>query len=481
MAEGRPLRDWNKPSPPGWEAGAFLRLPIEFVTNGWYNRKASAGRKGGRGVNVGTRLAAAVCAAALCAGCAGLPGTERASVEELLRAPRLEGDYGEIQAALDGWLGQSAQLRYPLNGELLSPFLMGDFDGDGVQDAAVLYTATDVPNICLAVLQKDDAGAWQVQDAVEGLTDTVDTVRFARLQEGGADQIVVGYTAQQADSYLAVYAYQDGEIDDILAEPYDQYLVEDITGTGYEDLLVLDTDAQGASQIKLLTSDREGGFRQAAVMGLSADRYTGCASLAAGMGAYGGQYLVLDGWTGVSGANLASVLLRYNEQTQQMEPARQIGADALYEASLRNVPDLTSRDLDRDGVVEIPTQPEGAGLINMDQGRRMDFILWMDYTSAQPRKSFGLLDEELGFYLELPMEWYGILMLTDGPAEDTVELRSQDGEQLYLTVRVTGLADRTSGWTRLGVVSNRLVQAQFGPDAALNDPLYRLSRSFYIL
>ncbi|HIW07869.1 MAG TPA: hypothetical protein H9890_00490 [Candidatus Faecalibacterium intestinigallinarum] len=410
-----------------------------------------------------------------------MPGTERASVEELLRAPRLEGDYGEIQAALDGWLGQSAQLRYPLNGELLSPFLMGDFDGDGVQDAAVLYTATDVPNICLAVLQKDDAGAWQVQDAVEGLTDTVDTVRFARLQEGGADQIVVGYTAQQADSYLAVYAYQDGEIDDILAEPYDQYLVEDITGTGYEDLLVLDTDAQGASQIKLLTSDREGGFRQAAVMGLSADRYTGCASLAAGMGAYGGQYLVLDGWTGVSGANLASVLLRYNEQTQQMEPARQIGADALYEASLRNVPDLTSRDLDRDGVVEIPTQPEGAGLINMDQGRRMDFILWMDYTSAQPRKSFGLLDEELGFYLELPMEWYGILMLTDGPAEDTVELRSQDGEQLYLTVRVTGLADRTSGWTRLGVVSNRLVQAQFGPDAALNDPLYRLSRSFYIL
>ena len=432
-------------------------------------------------MNVGTRLAAAVCAAALCAGCAGLPGTERASVEELLRAPRLEGDYGEIQAALDGWLGQSAQLRYPLNGELLSPFLMGDFDGDGVQDAAVLYTATDVPNICLAVLQKDDAGAWQVQDAVEGLTDTVDTVRFARLQEGGADQIVVGYTAQQADSYLAVYAYQDGEIDDILAEPYDQYLVEDITGTGYEDLLVLDTDAQGASQIKLLTSDREGGFRQAAVMGLSADRYTGCASLAAGMGAYGGQYLVLDGWTGVSGANLASVLLRYNEQTQQMEPARQIGADALYEASLRNVPDLTSRDLDRDGVVEIPTQPEGAGLINMDQGRRMDFILWMDYTSAQPRKSFGLLDEELGFYLELPIEWYGILMLTDGPAEDTVELRSQDGEQLYLTVRVTGLADRTSGWTRLGVVSNRLVQAQFGPDAALNDPLYRLSRSFYIL
>ena len=79
------------------------------------------------------------------------------------------------------------------------------------------------------------------------------------------------------------------------------------------------------------------------------------------------------------------------------------------------------------------------------------------------------------------MEWYGTLMLTDGPEEDSVELRSQDGEQLYLTVRVTSIADRTSGWTRLGVVSNRLVQAQFGPGVQLMDQLYRLSRSLYIL
>ena len=405
-------------------------------------------------MKIWTKLAALLCAVLLLAGCT-LPGQEGTTVEELLRAPRLEGDYGEIQAALDSWLGQSAQLKYPLNGDLLSPFLMSDFDGDGVQDAAVLYTVTDTPNIYMALLQKDDAGAWQVRDSIEGLTETVDTVRFARLQEGGANQIIVGYTAQQEDNYLAVYAYQKGKLEAIFAEPYDQYIVEDITGTGYEDLILLGTDEEGTAQIKLLSSDREGGFRQAAVMGLSADKFTGCASLAAGMGAYGGQYLVLDGWTGVSGT--------------------------LYEASLRNVPDLVSQDLDKDGVVEIPTQPEGAGLINLSQGRRMDFILWMDYTSAQPRKSFGILDEELGFYIELPMEWYGSLLLTDGPEENQVELRSQDGQVLYMTIRITELSDRSSDWTRLGVVSNRLIQAQFGPDVVVSDSLYRLSRSFYIL
>ena len=62
---------------------------------------------------------------------------ETVQVEELLRAPRLAGDYGALQTALNDWLGESAQLKYPLQGDLLSPLVLQDFDGDGEQDAAV--------------------------------------------------------------------------------------------------------------------------------------------------------------------------------------------------------------------------------------------------------------------------------------------------------------------------------------------------------
>ena len=58
-----------------------------------------------------------------------------------------------------------------------------------------------------------------MRDTIEGLTETVDTVRFARLQEGGANQIIVGYTAQQEDNYLAVYAYQEGKLEASLPSP----------------------------------------------------------------------------------------------------------------------------------------------------------------------------------------------------------------------------------------------------------------------
>ena len=426
------------------------------------------------------RWLACVLLCLLLAGCS-MPG-EQVQVEELLRAPKLSGDYGDVQTALNDWLGESAQLKYPMQGDLLSPFLLQDLDGDGRQDAAVLYTTAQSSNVCIAILQKDDADIWHVRQNVEGLADTVESVGLAQLQPGDATQLVVGYTAAQGDHYLAVYSYTDGVLSTILEQQYQQYLVEDITGGGNQDLILMSTLEDGGVQIELLTVDKEGSFQQVAVMGLSANRFAGCASVAAGMGADGRHYLVLDGWTGISGNNLATVLLHFDEESQQMIPADQISTQELYNESLRNVSTLVSRDLDGDGTVEIPTQPDEAGLLNMSQSRRMDFIVWMDYTSPDPKKSFGLLDEETNCYIELPMEWEGNLMLTDSTeVEGAVELRTVDENKLVLTVRLASNSADAAGWTRLGMVASRQMQAKFGPDVTIADETYRLSRSLHRL
>ena len=414
------------------------------------------------------------------AGCS-MPG-EQVQVEELLRAPKLSGDYGDVQTALNDWRGESAQLKYPMQGDLLSPFLIHDLDGDGQQDAAVLYTTAQSSNVCVAILQKGRDGMWQVRQNAEGLADTVDSVGLAQLQPGDASQLVVGYVAAQGDHYLAVYSYTDGELSTILEQQYQQYLVEDITGGGSQDLILMSTLEDGGVQIELLTVDKEGSFQQVAVMGLSADRFSGCASVAAGVGADGKHYLVLDGWTGISGNNLASVLLYFDEDTQQMVPADQISTEKLYTASLRNVPSLVSQDLDGDGIVEIPTQPDEAGLLNMSQSRRMDFIVWMDYTSPNPEKSFGLLDEETNCYIELPMEWEGNLKLTDSEQYDgAVELRTVDEDELVMTLRLVRTTSSLKGWTRLGIVASRQMQAKLAPDVEISDKNYRLSKALHLL
>ena len=55
------------------------------------------------------RWLACVLLCLLLAGCS-MPG-EQVQVEELLRAPKLSGDYGDVQTALNDWLGESAQLK----------------------------------------------------------------------------------------------------------------------------------------------------------------------------------------------------------------------------------------------------------------------------------------------------------------------------------------------------------------------------------
>lgn len=399
------------------------------------------------------------------------------NVEDMLRAPQLSVEYSAIKTALDSYLGENAQLKYPATGDFLSPYLSGDWNGDGTADMVVLYQTSSSANVCLAALQKDENGTWQLAGTAEGLSNTVQSVRLASLRTGEEKQIMVGYSTQ-GDQYLAVYAYENGELQTILKQPYTQYIVEDITGSGGEDLILLSEDAATEKmQVQLLTAG-EDGFMLVQALGLPADQFTGCASISAGRGSDGKTYLVLDGWTGATGTSLASVVLCYDPEACQLETAELPATQDLYTASLRYVSFLTSRDLDGDGIVEIPAQPEAAGQLNLSQDKRLDFVVWRDFTSPDSEKSFGLLDEEYGYYIELPTLWQGNLLLTDGEAEGSVELRNLSGEELYLTLRVA--SQPASGWFRLGTVASGQIQVRLGPDAGTLT-LTKLSQSLYLL
>ena len=198
----------------------------------------------------------------------GLPMSENVQVEELLRAPRLPGDYGALQNALNEWLGESAQLKYPMQGELLSPFLLQDLDGDGQQDAAVLYTTAQSFQrlhciFCRRMLQACGRSArasrvWRIQWTMSG---------WHSCRMVPPPSWWWGTSPRRATAIWRVYSYENGTVNAILEQSYEQYLVEDITGGGNEDLILMSTLEDGGVQIELLTVDRDGMFQQVAVMG----------------------------------------------------------------------------------------------------------------------------------------------------------------------------------------------------------------------
>ena len=115
------------------------------------------------------KIAALLLVPVLLAGCSAA-----GDVETLLRAPQLSGESAALQKALNNYLGGSATLKYPASGDFLSPFAFGDWDGDGTDEAAVLYTTdTTSSNVWLAVLEPTGESSWRVSRVVEGLTSEV--------------------------------------------------------------------------------------------------------------------------------------------------------------------------------------------------------------------------------------------------------------------------------------------------------------------
>jgi hypothetical protein len=162
-----------------------------------------------------------------------------------------------------------------------------------------------------------------------------------------------------------------------------------------------------------------------------------------------------------------------------MDAAELPGTQNLYEDTLRYAACLTSRDLDGDGVVEIPTQAEEAGILNMTQGKRWSFVRWMDYTSAEPEKSFGILDEDYGYYLELPTQWEGNLLMVDG-ADDSVDLYNLSGDQLLLSLRVNSGTGAGGVWQRIGTVASKQIRVRLGTDVT-EVTAFSLSQAIHLL
>lgn len=405
-----------------------------------------------------TGLSALVLAASLAfTGCSVSLSSD---VDKLLRAPQHSGETGAIQNTLDSYLGENAQLKYPTSGEYLSPFLFGDWNGDGREDAAVLYTCkAKGQNVCLSILERIN-GAWAVTQEVEGLATEVESISFAAMDSSPSTQLLVGYGSAQSGRYLSVYSYQNRTLDTVLQQGYSQWLLDDITGDHFDDLVVVSPvdEEQAAIQLSLLTNE-DGSFHLTQQFTVGQGVYTGYANLCAGHGRNGQPYLVMDGRVG---GYLASTILIYDSVGGQLQEYLPPGYVELYSATVRYNSALTSRDMDGNGTIDIPRQTSEGGEIALPMEHRLGFVNWYDYTDGRTGHShFGILDSEYDFYLPLPEAWRDRVQLDANNAGDGWVVRDLEEGRDLVEVRVADLKiTYATGYTRVGIIGRQQVSVR---------------------
>ena len=366
------------------------------------------------------KIAALLLVPVLLAGCSAA-----GDVETLLRAPQLSGESAALQKALNNYLGGSATLKYPASGDFLSPFAFGDWDGDGTDEAAVLYTTdTTSSNVWLAVLEPTGESSWRVSRVVEGLTSEVQSFSAAHLRDTSSLQLLAGYVSPQGDQYLVVYQYDGDTLSTVISKSYTDMIVADFTGKGDTQDLVL-----------ALPPDTE----------------------------LGGMYLVMDAWTGTS--SLVSDIILYDGATGFLQPYRPSGMSDIQRSTLRYHRELLSRDLDDNGTVDIPVEIDDGGTLQTPMDKRLSFLLWKDYTSmAGGNSKFGIYDSEYNFFMELPESMHGNILIRSNQSGTGWLICNAEGTTVYCEMRVVDPADNAAtgvgNYLRIANIGSQQLQAR---------------------
>ena len=402
------------------------------------------------------KLVCSLLAACLLAACTGT------DVETLLRAPQLSGQTGAVQSALNRYLGVTATLRYPASGEFLSPFLFGDWDGDEINEAAVLYTSDASPNVWLAILEPD-GDDWRVTQTIEGLSSEAETVTYARLRDAESLQLVVGYGSAQGDRYLVVYLYSEETLQELLRQQYTEMILADVTGSSETQDLVLaipgDNENSGVT-LNLLTNTPDG-FRSAQTTKVGAGRYTGCAALHAGTDGSGSPWLIMDGWTSTAHNSIATSIIVYDEETGFLTSYDPPGAGDLARNTLRYDTALVSTDVDGNGSVDIPQELNDGGELLSPLDSRLKFLLWRDYSDSEGGSNcFGVYDSEYRYFLPLPESMHGNILIRSNGSGTGWLICNAEGTSIYCELRVVDPSEVNSEhYSRIATIGS--LQLQF--------------------
>ena len=368
------------------------------------------------------------------------------NINDLLRAPALGQGQDEIQKALVAYLGgQEPQYKFPREGDWLSPLLRADLNGDGREEAILLYSVADIPalardkgnNVYVALLEHVD-GAWTVTRDQQGLSTDVASLGVTNLLGDDTRQLVVGYaTATYNTKTLAVYVYRD-ELRLMFQYDYSRYEVGDFTGRGGQDMAVVSRDDEpGTLRLRFIPT-QDGHFVTGAapeVVPLD-ENFVSCSgilpSISSSPEAPYERLLVIDGVTSISTGALTSQFVYYQGgrffTTSDSNPLRGVAA--------RRNPLLRSRDIDGDGVVEIPLSAGRAATINLEDS--LEYVKWMDFTAGEAEpltKQYGLVDSTREIYVRLPDAWRDEVIVADGSVAGEWQIQNRRSRAPLVSLR----------------------------------------------
>lgn len=353
------------------------------------------------------------------------------NVDNMLTPPKLSVEQEQIYQALIDTTGSGISLKYPKSGSYLSAFTVTDIDGDGMNEAIVFYEKTGVPNagsgLRINVLDSID-GVWKsvCDRSAEG--SEIEKVIISRLGDNERMNIIVGYsTANQSEKFVSVYSYDDGYLDLTFLENYALFDVGNTRESENPDLILLEpaSTAEQQASAAVYQLDRDGKYHE--YICRFKDSYTDFSQLIYGKLPDGSIALYVDAATGTStgAAGLQTEILSFDGErlVNQLEAIGRSSKD-----TVRRAP-LVSRDIDKDGIPEIPVQKVFTGYESMAESEQVMQTDWLILgESLVYAKHSSYYNANDGYVFMLPRKWQNKVTVVNDAANDELRLCLFEGD-----------------------------------------------------
>lgn len=313
------------------------------------------------------------------------------SVESLIRAPKITGEYSLLQSAFESTAGGGTTVVAPVAGEYRSAYSLTDIDGDGIDEALVFYSRGGAEEAVRMNLLVYSSKQWKSIGDISGNGSGVYEVSFCDFDGDTCKEIAVVWSTADSgasDRTMTVFSVSGGKgvisgFSSLASIQVDSFMFHDFCAGGGEEIFYLcheGSSKQSGLYTQLLTFGEGGGVPNP-VSRISLDSAVASVEKMRCEENASGSRIFLD-CKNSSGAFFTEII-DFNEEKSAFSKAP--GAVNSYASgkTSRTCP-LYCTDIDGDGTTEIPADIafcNGAVLKN-SQGRSASMIEWRELSDG---------------------------------------------------------------------------------------------------
>ncbi len=400
------------------------------------------------------------------AGCEGLAIT----IDELLVAPKLEGDMHPVQQALEDSVGQAVTLRYPALGEYRSAIVMKDIDNNGTKEALAFYSITtdNTVTMHINIIEKND-DEWKSKGDLSLVGSGIESVSFADLDGNGRLEIIVGwYIFGTTEKQVGIYTYEGELLTQRAIEPYTNFAYADLTGDGIDDLAVIYLNLTEKTSTAKLLSLSDKGITEVGIVKLDPGVTSYSAPIVSKL-SDNTPALYIDAVKG-SGTITEIIWCKegvlkgiYNPETPENTLTFRNGT-------------IASRDYNDNGVIDIPLSELLLSTAEMAESDKVYYSNWSEFSGTEFKTVFSaFMVYADGYSITVPESLkQNFLVIRKAEARTRLfysynPAKNEVGDEIFRTVVVTTLEYQketfeNSGYTELGKNENTVYLAKITED-----------------